>query len=558
MPIASVGKSAFDVMGVVLGLWLLVGPISVAKAAGWYITNCVATGTESSTVNGVTTSSQWPSPGKSFTTSEMAGDGEYLNVNTGPLTYSMSVVGSAVFTLKWLNPDKSPGVNPPSSLVLAVTPYAAADSPPGSSANVDDGYGDPQTYEAVIQGMMGGYGNASGYLSGYTMLNGTELPHTELIQVQAANGVATYSTQTVTSEVSGVAMYPMEVMGDAAVARVTVSIDNRAIALSRPGAHDEWQDPSDPYITHGDTTYSYSQLNTGIDGSLITTPQHNTQTWAPVFIGSWHSVPPISYAWYPSNSASTWNNGLWVIADGGQTEYFSPDDQSSDGDWSKAPQPVSGYMQYSATDSDNATYVGIYDVNVHPLTEPFEVLSHQVWGVPVTFGDPNNGNLRVVVPGPCTTAPSDSYSVSYTESMSVQIAPFPIETILQNFGVTYPGQVSGSIGYSKTTKSTSGVGNWKSLLPDQEEYITETCMFDRYVHFYRVFDEGGEDITKNSAGQPIYHENVTDQGPISVPALLWKVVPMGSVIPAPGPLTAIPVSQDTQMPTIPTYNPHTP
>ncbi len=554
------GKRAFDAMRVVFGVLLLVGPISIAKAAGWYITNCVATGTYSQEIDGNTVSAgQWLGPGNSQATVATAGDGQYLSLNSVPATYSMNEAGSEVFTVKWLNADGTSGAAPPNSLILAVTPYAAANSPAGSSVTVDDGYGDPQMSASLIQGPMGGYGNGPGYQSGYTMLNGTELPHTELIQVQATNGVATYQTRTLYADVSGFATNLMDVLGSTVVARVTVSIDNRAITLTRPGAHDEWQDPATPYITHGDTTYSYNEQDGG-EGAIL--PIDNTQTWTPVFVGAWHKVPPVSYTWYPLNTASTWNNGLWVMPNGGQTQLLYVDD-TTDGDWSKAPQPASGYMQYSATDSDNATYTGVYDINIHAMQEPLAKSVHAVFATQPAYS-PDGTKLLGMIHGPAAAGAfgNNSEATGYTVGWSVGLsAGLPLEEIAQFFGDIFPGTVQGSVGYTSTTTQTvtSQAPSSPALKTGQYAYLIATAAFNRYVYDFRKFDTGGELINQLVEWpEAIAWRETTDDGPVSQPELEWKVVTGSPQVIPNQPWQATPVGQDTAMAPLLTFDPRNP
>ncbi len=511
-----------------------------ALAQQWYITYVSEQGGGSSTINGVTTPFTWQSPGAVYETAAYeTGYGVYITPEAMSTSAAYSVVnqGNITFALKWLNADGTPGLNPPSTVILAVSPYSAVNITTNNfgldscTDTVNDGYGDPSTYSNSLSYT---YNRNPGDESGYTTLNGELLQHTELIPVQANGGTATYTTNTLTANVSGVAN-TLDIMANASVNYVNLAIDNRSVTISRNNSAGDWIDPANPLVAHGDTTYSWGYtFPVFIPGSLmpsyVTTMNDNSQTFTPHFTGSWkQQPPPVKCQWYPDNTGSTADNGIWVIGDGGQREESYP---FEDTEWTPSPSPVSGYITYSATDSDNATFTGVYNLNIHPFVEPVakqeypENVQRIAWNY--------NTNLQAgLVVGPALAglrsaqSIGESHTAGYTVSGSVSIA---LEELAECFGGIFPGTVGGSIGYSSTDSSITTVTVPPSLAVTQNqiEAVYETSTFTRHILDYRQFTPSGETINQWEANMvdAIAFRTITDDGPTSDSGYVWEIFPV--------------------------------
>ncbi len=195
----------------------------------WMITKIEESGSSSGTVNGITKTFSWSSPGPlaSPVTSYLAG-GFGIRISGVPYAnsiYSLSSQGTVTLTVAWVYPDGTPAPNPTRNVTLAITPYAQAYSGDiCTTCSVDDGFGDPSLYD----------GPSGGLYSGFTVLNGNLMPHTELIPLTATDGIATYTTPNMSANLSALATYnDLNAQGANAYNMVQATIDNRAIVVER-------------------------------------------------------------------------------------------------------------------------------------------------------------------------------------------------------------------------------------------------------------------------------------------------------------------------------------
>lgn len=319
------------------------------------------------------------------------------------------------------------------------------------------------------------------------------------------------------------------------------------------------------YTFHGDTTYGWTTLINSPGYPTNSGYNENWQAFQPTFLGNWKSTPPVSYSWTPNESQDTWNSALWDIADGGHTETDDIDALGNDeDDWSPSPKPTSGTMQYTATDSDNATFTGEYDMNIHPMVEPIgSDKEHILDGTRLAF-DQNTQHWFGVIQGPAPAQGGESIGETNTCGYTVQVSTsIGLEELAQCFGDIFPGTVAGNIGYSNTTGQTTtwNIPASPAVPAGSIAICEEEAQFMRHVLDYRSFSPAGEDIIYDSNHTPVAYRSVSDDGPFDDPRYFWKIVNANAfTLPSAGPVAyAYPsVANDPNMPPPVNYDPHQP
>ena len=304
-----------------------------------------------------------------------------------------------------------------------------------------------------------------------------------------------------------------------------VSIDNRSVRLTRPGAvGEELKVENDVNVTYGDTTYSYRYPPPFIRpiGAPDRYLHENSQWIQASFGGKWlkHRIDygvesyGKSYKWSPEG-----NSPVHQISAMG-SRYTMPEGQlflNEDGKWegkSSVGSHTTYSVNYEVTDDDDTSVTAVYNLRVH---NPIEVIDKDNWEVYylTDYAPPGGGMVTVGYPNKIggdyemTKSDSSGWSVSSTVG-DIELFEIPLGVDL-------------SVGYEEThEEGTTEIaptpldedGNEVRLQEGERVHLRVRHKFQRHYASFDRYNEAGKVKRYSSAqsgiGVEIPHEAIWD------------------------------------------------